>query len=93
MKFSIGEIAWALSDREDKPTRTECEILRLLPDRYIISVPGFPSGRADGRWLIDEAHLRKKKPPEEDIDWVEKLGLKAPKQKTKPKKVPVFIEK
>lgn len=29
-----------------------------------------------GKYIAMESHLRKKKPPEEKIDWVEKLNLK-----------------
>ena len=77
-RFEAGEIAIAIGRGEPK----ECEVIRLTKSliyrqqAYVIHVPGFPSKRPDGRWVIPERCLRKKKPPkEEEASWEEIKNL------------------
>lgn len=83
MKFEIGEVA-VLCKSYVNPERVgeECEIIDINvlssvrePYDYAIRYKNIPGHYISGHWCVNENQLRKKKPPEEEIDWVEKLGL------------------
>ena len=83
MKFEIGEMAVFIADIEDPTdvsdyTGMDCEIIDPLGTDY--SGDGDPCYGVKFKdnkemWVIEPC-LKKKKPPEEEIDWVEKLELK-----------------
>lgn len=83
MKFALGEIVIMVGGHANG---AEAEVVQLRPEDYKgerkdyrVKINGFPSINPAG-WRCMEASLRKKNPPEEKIDWEEKLSLKQPKE-------------
>ncbi len=78
-KFEVGEIALMVGGHADGAV---CEITEIyldtvIPKDYRVIIQGFPTINKKG-WGCLESSLRKKKPPEEEIDWVERLNLVMP---------------
>ena len=77
MKFEIGEIAFCTKTNRDEiilDVLSGAE-LNASGEAYIPADPSMTYYEISTAWTI-ESYLRKKKPPEEEIDWVEKLELK-----------------
>lgn len=78
-KFQNGEVAVICHSFYPEFISRECTIISLDKtgrDDYEIEIEGAnPNDYGGEIFTSKERFLKKKKPPEEEINWVEKLGL------------------